>query len=129
MTYANYIALATTFGIVAAAGACSAPPAHPFTLTNPVLASARAEQTDLGRAELWAAHCTRCHALRPRQEYNPAQWAVVVNHMRTIADLSGEDYRRLLEYLADRTPAPAGTDGKAAAGNLAGETTRTRRSP
>lgn len=63
--------------------------------------------TTLGRAELWGMHCARCHNLRPRAEYSPAQWAVVVNHMRMVADLPGKDYRALLEYLADRQPAPA----------------------
>ena len=58
--------------------------------------------TTLGRAELWEMHCARCHNLRPRAEYSPAQWAIVVNHMRMVADLPGEDYRALLEYLADR---------------------------
>ena len=63
----------------------------------------------LGRAELWEMHCTRCHNLRPRAEYSPAQWAIAVNHMRAVADLPGEDYRALLEYLADRQPATATT--------------------
>lgn len=62
----------------------------------------------LGRAELWGLYCARCHNLRPRAEYSPAQWAVVVNHMRVVADLPGEDYRALLEYLADRQPATRG---------------------
>lgn len=59
----------------------------------------------LGRAELWNAHCTRCHSLRPATEFNQTQWSVIVNHMRTVADLPGEDYRRLLEYLAGTAPA------------------------
>lgn len=61
-----------------------------------------AQMTLFGNAELWDMHCARCHNLRPRAEYSPAQWAVVVNHMRMVADLPGEDYRALLEYLADR---------------------------
>lgn len=61
-----------------------------------------AEVTSFGSAELWDMNCARCHNLRSRAEYSPAQWAVVVNHMRIVADLPGEDYRALLEYLADR---------------------------
>lgn len=64
----------------------------------------RSQGRPMGRAELWAAHCARCHNLRQRTEFSPAQWAVVVNHMRVVADLPGKDYRALLEYLADRTP-------------------------
>lgn len=71
------------------------------------LASASDKRTsELGRAELWSAYCGRCHNLRPQSEYSPAQWAVIVNHMRTIGDLPGEDYRRLLEYLGDRRMVP-----------------------
>ncbi len=74
--------------------------------------------TTLGRAELWGMHCARCHNLRPRAEYSPAQWAVVVNHMRMVADLPGKDYRALLEYLADRQPAPARPTGGSGGGGL-----------
>lgn len=70
--------------------------------TSSATAIRTAEVTSFGGAELWDMNCTRCHNLRPRAEYSPAQWAVVVNHMRMVADLPGEDYRRLLEYLADR---------------------------
>lgn len=69
--------------------------------------------TAFGRAELWGMYCARCHNLRPRAEYSPGQWAVVVNHMRAVADMPGQDYRSLLEYLADRQPAttPARSPG------------------
>lgn len=63
--------------------------------------------TAFGRAELWGMYCARCHNLRPRVEYGPAQWSVVVNHMRAVGDIPGKDYRALLEYLADRRPANA----------------------
>lgn len=75
--------------------------------TSNATAIKAAEVTPFGSAELWDMNCARCHNLRPRAEYSPAQWAVVVNHMRMVADLPGEDYRRLLEYLADRRPATA----------------------
>lgn len=73
---------------------------------TPATATAQARRSELGRAELWAAHCTRCHNLRSRTEYSAAQWAVIVNHMRTVADLPGQDYRQLLGFLSDWVPAP-----------------------
>lgn len=85
--------------------------------TSSATAIPAAEVPSFGGAELWDMNCTRCHNLRPRAEYSPAQWAVVVNHMRVVADLPGADYRALLQYLADRQRAngtaipPSGSGG------------------
>lgn len=103
-------------GAAAALVACGAPRPQGGALAASAESREPVKAAALGRAELWGLHCARCHNLRPRAEYSPAQWAVVVNHMRVVADMPGEDYRALLEYLADRqpatkiTPSPRGED-------------------
>lgn len=104
MRFSRILVPATLCTVVAVVSACGARQA-PHAAFNAAAPRATSPKAELGRAELWAAHCTRCHNLRPSTEYSPAQWAVVVNHMRTVADLPGQDYRSLLEYLADRAPA------------------------
>lgn len=107
MKFSRILVPATLCTVVAIASACGArqTPHSVFAAAAPAASAAKTAKAELGRAQLWAAHCTRCHNLRPNAEYSPAQWSVVVSHMRTVADLPGEDYRGLLEYLADRAPA------------------------
>ena len=50
-------------------------------------------------AELWAANCKRCHAMRAIDEYDRADWKVVMMHMRVRANLTGDEYRRILAFL------------------------------
>lgn len=129
MRLPNFFSL--TLGISAAslvASACAT--RQPLATKSVALAPPAATKAEqIGRAELWAAQCSRCHNLRARTEYSPAQWAVVLNHMRTVADLPGEDYRRLLEYLADRTPAVRRATPPIAAAPQADPTAGSRRSP
>jgi hypothetical protein len=47
----------------------------------------------------WGQRCGRCHNLRPPSEYSDAQWAVAVQHMRVRVPLTGEEQRRILEFL------------------------------
>lgn len=101
MRRSSFLVLTATVGAaVAVAAGCAA-------RATTVAAGAPPTSVELGRAELWAAYCGRCHNMRSRTEFSPTQWAVIINHMRTVADLPGEDYRRLLEFLGDRAPAPA----------------------
>jgi len=128
MRHIRILALATTTAavLVAACATNPTPSASRGSLRTAVAPAAASRADAMGRAELWSAHCARCHTLRARTEYSPAQWAVIVNHMRVVADLPGQDYRALLEYLADRTPDVPRVPTKVAAGRNA---TTSQRSP
>lgn len=53
----------------------------------------------LSGEQLWSNNCQRCHNLRPPQMYSPAQWQVIVHHMRVRANLTGGDQRAILDFL------------------------------
>jgi len=50
-------------------------------------------------AQLWSDNCARCHNARPPQSYSDAQWQAVVHHMRLRADLTGQEQRKITEFL------------------------------
>jgi cytochrome c2 len=50
-------------------------------------------------AELWAENCVRCHNIRSPSSYSPAQWEVVMMHMRVRANLTPEEHKKILEFL------------------------------
>jgi mono/diheme cytochrome c family protein len=50
-------------------------------------------------AKLWPVYCAQCHNARPGSEFSPAQWDVIMMHMRTQANLPAQDARALTEYL------------------------------
>jgi cytochrome c553 len=52
-----------------------------------------------GGAELWAENCVRCHNIRSPSNYSPAQWEVVMMHMRVRANLTAEEHKKILEFL------------------------------
>ena len=54
---------------------------------------------EMGGAELWAQTCSRCHNLRSPSSFGPAQWEVAVYDMRVRANLTGEQQRKILEFL------------------------------
>ena len=64
--------------------------------TQPVLAS---EQQPIGRAELWSITCNRCHNAWSPDQYNAAQWEVIMHHMRLRATLTAQEHRDILEFL------------------------------
>jgi hypothetical protein len=49
--------------------------------------------------QLWSENCSRCHNMRPPNEYNDAQWAVIVHHMRLRANLTGVEAREITKFL------------------------------
>jgi len=55
--------------------------------------------TGKGGAELWAENCIRCHNIRSPSNYSPAQWEVVMMHMRVRANLTPEEHKKILEFL------------------------------
>ncbi|CAN5565971.1 hypothetical protein BH10PLA1_BH10PLA1_02020 [soil metagenome] len=52
-----------------------------------------------GGAQLWAENCTRCHNAPSPERFSDAQWAVIVHHMRLRADLTGDEQRKITEFL------------------------------
>ena len=50
-------------------------------------------------AQLWSDNCARCHNARPPQSFSDAQWQAVVHHMRLRADLTGQEQRKITEFL------------------------------
>jgi hypothetical protein len=55
--------------------------------------------TEKSGAELWAENCVRCHNIRSPSNYSPAQWDVVMMHMRVRANLTPEEHKKILEFL------------------------------
>jgi hypothetical protein len=64
-----------------------------------VAAGTTAAPTGKGGAELWAENCVRCHNIRSPSNYSPAQWEVVMMHMRVRANLTPEEHKKILEFL------------------------------
>ena len=54
---------------------------------------------ELSGAQLWGQTCSRCHSSRSPTAFSDAQWEVVMLHMRIQANLSGEEERKVLEFL------------------------------
>lgn len=52
-----------------------------------------------GGSQLWAENCASCHNAHPSTYYSSAQWPVVSQHMRLIANLTGEDSRKIELFL------------------------------
>lgn len=53
----------------------------------------------LSGSELWSRNCNRCHNTISPDRYSDAQWEVATHHMRVRANLTGEDRRKILEFL------------------------------
>jgi|GEM_PF-460028 len=62
------------------------------TIAKPV----HPEQTGV---ELWADNCQRCHNLRDPSIYTDAEWDVAMFHMRTRANLTAVDYRKIRKFI------------------------------
>ena len=69
------------------------------TNTEGVAAGNSASATGKSGAELWANNCVRCHNIRSPSNYSPAQWEVVMMHMRVRANLTPEEHKKILEFL------------------------------
>jgi mono/diheme cytochrome c family protein len=50
-------------------------------------------------AQLWPVYCNTCHNARPGGEFWPAEWRMIIMHMRTQANLTPHDAQAVLEYL------------------------------
>ena len=67
--------------------------------TQPVHASIFETTTHKSGNQLWSENCSRCHNIRPPEYYSDAQWDIVVHHMRLRANLTGEEQRKISEFL------------------------------
>jgi cytochrome c5 len=65
----------------------------------PVAAPAAPVKVEKGGAELWSETCSHCHNLRSPSSFGPAQWEVAVYDMRVRAHLTGEEQRKITEFL------------------------------
>lgn len=50
-------------------------------------------------AQLWDMNCAQCHNNRNPKDYSDAQWEVAVLHMRIQARLTGEEERKIAQFL------------------------------
>ena len=50
-------------------------------------------------AQLWPVYCNTCHNARSGAEFSPAEWGMIIMHMRTQANLTAHDAQAVLEYL------------------------------
>ena len=50
-------------------------------------------------SQLWSENCARCHNAPGRSVYTPEEWEVVGMHMRMRAHLTGEEARKIVEFL------------------------------
>ncbi|MDP9172871.1 MAG: cytochrome c [Planctomycetota bacterium] len=49
--------------------------------------------------QLWSDNCMRCHNSRPPEAFSAAQWEVIVHHMRLRANLTGDEQRKITQFL------------------------------
>jgi mono/diheme cytochrome c family protein len=57
------------------------------------------QQLFLNGARLWPVYCSQCHNARPGSEFSPAQWDIIMMHMRTQSNMPAQDARAIKEYL------------------------------
>lgn len=50
--------------------------------------------------ELWGANCNRCHNARMPEEFSDEDWSTIMDHMRVVCGLTGEETKKILEYLS-----------------------------
>jgi mono/diheme cytochrome c family protein len=67
--------------------------------TNKQSGEVAAGTTGKSGAQLWAENCVRCHNIRSPSSYSPAQWDVVMMHMRMRANLTPDEHKKILEFL------------------------------
>ncbi len=50
-------------------------------------------------SQLWAQSCLHCHSSRSPAAYSDGEWDVVMLHMRVRGNLTGEEHRKIVEFL------------------------------
>ena len=102
------IAAATyTLSIALLSGADSQPTKESAPASKPAkVARKKAEKERLTGAELYAMHCSRCHAERFVTERTAAQWKTIMLHMRVRANLPATQAKEILKYLQEGSGTP-----------------------
>ena len=94
------IALLAVAAIVLAMGChCSSPDKSEQASSSNDVKHLMAQPSAKGGSELWGENCTRCHNARPPDYYSDGQWDAIVHHMRLRANLTGEESRKIAEFL------------------------------
>ena len=103
-------ALATAAGLVIIAGCVGGRPdvlassispggAQPATAGQAGGDAGTTEPLELSGSQLWAQTCAQCHNNRSPSDYSDAQWETAVMHMRVQARLTGEEERKIVQFL------------------------------
>lgn len=69
-----------------------------FSLSSCQTSAAVKEKTG---AVLWSENCSRCHYSPDPEDYNDAQWEVIVMHMRVRTGLTEEESQKITKFLQD----------------------------
>jgi cytochrome c5 len=104
MIHLRSVLIAGSWGAAAAlvfAGCQLAAPSPDAGAASAPATAAAAAPAPAGKsgAELWASTCGHCHNIRSPSSYGPSQWEVAVNDMRVRAHLTGEEQRKITEFL------------------------------
>jgi cytochrome c5 len=57
------------------------------------------QSSDLSGSQLWSQMCGLCHNAPSPKDYSDAHWEVAVMHMRVQARLTGEEERKIVQFL------------------------------
>jgi cytochrome c5 len=105
MTVTRLKAIAVASTLLAASGwflaaTATAGEVGRFVLAANDTADAMPDPAQIGRgAKAWADTCQRCHNLRDPNEFSDKNWSVIVNHMRVIAPLPGQEAEDIKAFL------------------------------
>ena len=70
-----------------------------FFITAIIGCAARMPNAAKPGAMLWGENCARCHDIRPPSSLSDEQWDVAVLHMRTRANLTGDEAEKVAAFL------------------------------
>lgn len=52
-------------------------------------------------AKVFRDNCVKCHSERSPMEKTDAEWTVVITHMRTLAGMTADESRAVLDFLKE----------------------------
>ena len=107
LSLALIVATTYTLSIARLSGADGKPEKQAPPATTPAMqARKKAEKKRLSGADLYATHCSRCHAERFVTERTAAQWKTIMLHMRVRANLPATQAKEILKYLQEGSGTP-----------------------
>lgn len=74
-----------------------------FLTALPLVAGNKSTRAAVDPDDAYKNNCMRCHAAV--RAYSPRMTATIVMHMRVRANMTAEESRAILQYLADSSPA------------------------